>query len=88
MWLREIAPIANMSRSLPIALAAKAYRAEGQGLLQGQITNFHPPYVFKARCLINYAQGYPYLFFFSFGTTAPILALAYLHETLRFTSVH
>jgi hypothetical protein len=26
-------------------------------------------------------------FFFSFGTTAPIWALAYLHETLRFTSV-
>jgi hypothetical protein len=25
--------------------------------------------------------------FFSFGTTAPIWALAYLHETLRFTSV-
>jgi hypothetical protein len=27
-----------------------------------------------------------YLFFF-FGATAPIWALAYLHETLRFTSV-
>jgi hypothetical protein len=26
-------------------------------------------------------------FFFSFGATAPIWALAYLHETLRFTSV-
>jgi hypothetical protein len=27
------------------------------------------------------------LIFFSFGATAPIWALAYLHETLRFTSV-
>jgi hypothetical protein len=27
------------------------------------------------------------LTFFSFGATAPIWALAYLHETLRFTSV-
>jgi hypothetical protein len=27
-------------------------------------------------------------YFFSFGATAPILALAYLHETLRFTSVY
>jgi hypothetical protein len=27
-------------------------------------------------------------FFFSFGATAPILALAYLHETLCFTSVY
>jgi hypothetical protein len=26
--------------------------------------------------------------FFSFGTTAPIWALAYLSETLRFTSVY
>jgi hypothetical protein len=26
-------------------------------------------------------------YFFSFGATAPIWALAYLHETLRFTSV-
>jgi hypothetical protein len=26
--------------------------------------------------------------FFIFGATAPILALAYLHETLRFTSVY
>jgi hypothetical protein len=26
--------------------------------------------------------------FFSFGATAPILALAYLHETLRFISVY
>jgi hypothetical protein len=26
--------------------------------------------------------------FFSFGATAPILALTYLHETLRFTSVY
>jgi hypothetical protein len=26
--------------------------------------------------------------FFSFGATAPVLALAYLHETLRFTSVY
>jgi hypothetical protein len=28
-----------------------------------------------------------YVFFFYFGATAPIWALAYLHETLRFTSV-
>jgi hypothetical protein len=27
-------------------------------------------------------------FFFSSGATAPIWALAYLHETLRFTSVY
>jgi hypothetical protein len=26
--------------------------------------------------------------FFSYGATAPIWALAYLHETLRFTSVY
>jgi hypothetical protein len=26
-------------------------------------------------------------YFFSFDTTAPVWALAYLHETLRFTSV-
>jgi hypothetical protein len=26
--------------------------------------------------------------FFSFGATAPIRALAYLHETFRFTSVY
>jgi hypothetical protein len=26
--------------------------------------------------------------FFFFGATAPILALAYLHETIRFTSVY
>jgi hypothetical protein len=26
--------------------------------------------------------------FFSFAATAPIWALAYLHETLRFTSVY
>jgi hypothetical protein len=29
-----------------------------------------------------------YKLFFSFGATAPILALAYLHETFRFTSVY
>jgi hypothetical protein len=29
-----------------------------------------------------------YLFFYSFGATAHIWALAYLHETLRFTSVY
>jgi hypothetical protein len=28
------------------------------------------------------------IFFFYFGATAPILALAYLHETLRFISVY
>jgi hypothetical protein len=28
------------------------------------------------------------VFFFSFGATAPIWALAYLSETLRFTSVY
>jgi hypothetical protein len=28
------------------------------------------------------------MIFFSFGATAPIWALAYLHETLRFTSVY
>jgi hypothetical protein len=30
----------------------------------------------------------PFLFFFSFRAAAPIWALAYLHETLRFTSVY
>jgi hypothetical protein len=29
-----------------------------------------------------------HIIFFPFGTTAPIWALAYLHETLRFTSVY
>jgi hypothetical protein len=28
------------------------------------------------------------VYFFSFGATAPIWALAYLHEILRFTSVY
>jgi hypothetical protein len=28
------------------------------------------------------------IYFFSFGATAPIKALAYLHETLRFTLVY
>jgi hypothetical protein len=32
-------------------------------------------------------EEYPSKFFF-FGVTAPILALAYLHETPRFTSVY
>jgi hypothetical protein len=27
-------------------------------------------------------------YFFSFGATAPIRALAYLHETFRFTSIY
>jgi hypothetical protein len=35
--MRETAPIANMSRSLPIALAAWAYRAEGQCLNNNSI---------------------------------------------------
>jgi hypothetical protein len=40
MQLRETAPSANMSRSLPTAtLAALAYRAEGQCLLEGQEQN-------------------------------------------------
>jgi hypothetical protein len=29
-----------------------------------------------------------YQIFFSFGATAPIMALAYLHKILRFTSVY
>jgi hypothetical protein len=29
-----------------------------------------------------------YVIFFSFGATAPIWALAYLHETHRFTSIY
>jgi hypothetical protein len=37
--LRETAPIANMSKSLPTALAAQAHRAEGQCLLEGQTLN-------------------------------------------------
>jgi hypothetical protein len=37
--LRETAPIANMSRSLPTTLAAQAHRAEGQCLLEGQTPN-------------------------------------------------
>jgi hypothetical protein len=40
MQLRETAPSANMSRSLPTAtLAAQAHRAEGQCLLEGQTQN-------------------------------------------------
>jgi hypothetical protein len=40
MQLRETAPSANMSRSLPTAtLAALAHRAEGQCLLEGQAHN-------------------------------------------------
>jgi hypothetical protein len=36
---------------------------------------------FEIRCnVVN-------IYFFSYGATAPIWALAYLHETLRFTSV-
>jgi hypothetical protein len=31
--------------------------------------------------------GWDMTLFFFFGATAPIWALAYLHETLRFTSV-
>jgi hypothetical protein len=36
------------------------------------------------------AQGQIYLLssFFFFGATAPIWALAYLHDTFRFTSVY
>jgi hypothetical protein len=34
--------------------------------------------------VITFTDNYD---FFSFGATAPIWALAYLHETLRFTSV-
>jgi hypothetical protein len=33
------------------------------------------------------ASRYRLRYFFSFGATAPIGALAYLHETFRFTSV-
>jgi hypothetical protein len=33
-------------------------------------------------------QGDTHFHFFYFGATAPIWALAYLHETLRFTSVY
>jgi hypothetical protein len=36
MRLRKTAPIANMSRSLPTVLSARAHLAEGQCLLQGQ----------------------------------------------------
>jgi hypothetical protein len=39
MRLRETAPTANLSRSLPTALAARAHRAEGQCLLDGQTPN-------------------------------------------------
>jgi hypothetical protein len=42
--------------------------------------------IFKILILINYLIQFKYTFFF-FGATAPILSLAYLHETLRFTSV-
>jgi hypothetical protein len=37
--------------------------------------------------IVSYCEEY-YHEFCSFGVTAPILALAYLHETLRFTSVY
>jgi hypothetical protein len=36
---------------------------------------------------INLIQSYPVQYIFSLGATAPIWALSYLHETLRFTSV-
>jgi uncharacterized membrane protein len=36
----------------------------------------------------NYVQKYVAVFFFFFGATAPIGALAYFHKTLRFTSVY
>jgi hypothetical protein len=36
---------------------------------------------------LNWPEIKPAIFF-SFGATAPIWALAYLHETLRFTSVY
>jgi hypothetical protein len=40
------------------------------------ITPLWTPFMFRTQSI-----------FFSFGATAPVWALAYLHETLRFTSV-
>jgi hypothetical protein len=45
----------------------------------------HPTYLLCVR-FMHFSQGANV--FFSFGATAPIWALAYLHETLRFTSVY
>jgi hypothetical protein len=38
--MRDTAPIANVSRALPTALAAQAHREEGQCLLEGQTPNW------------------------------------------------
>jgi hypothetical protein len=38
--------------------------------------------------LFHYCYCLVYIIFFSFGATAPILALAFLHETFRFISVY
>jgi hypothetical protein len=40
-----------------------------------------PAFIFSCGC------SHSFYFFFSYGATAPNGALAYLHETLRFTSV-
>jgi hypothetical protein len=36
----------------------------------------------------NDADDYSTFYFFPYGSTAPVWVLAYLHETLRFTSVY
>jgi hypothetical protein len=51
------------------------------------MTTFHLSY----KAFGTYACIWAYVglqFFFPFGATAPIWALAYLRETLRFTSVY
>jgi hypothetical protein len=45
----------------------------------------------EIQCLITCSTEYPEYengYFFYFGATAPIWALAYLRETLRFTTVY
>jgi hypothetical protein len=45
--------------------------------------------LWRLLCELQYNKMYfSSKYFFSFGATAPIGALAYLHETFRFTSVY
>jgi hypothetical protein len=48
-------------------------------------------FIFGVQEFILYSSvsgEYEHFFLYFFGATAPILALAYLHETFRFTSVY
>jgi hypothetical protein len=55
------------------------------------LTNIHLIYITKYKIKSENDAIYTACFdveFFSFGATTPICALAYLHETLRFTSAY